>query len=333
VNTRSQKKGEIMFPLLLLPLIRSFHRAGPILHPTPLAADPEVLGLNLTRGCFHRCAFCSARAYPGFPDGSTVEMDRDLPEQLEQELLVKHPRAVFISPSTDPFPPLNEVQSLTVEVVETLARHGVESWLMTRGLIRPRALNTLARHREHVKVTIALTTLDRALQRKLEPLTASPSLRLRQITRLRQLDIPFQVALDPLVPGVTDTAENLQPVLEALAAAGVRQVTAGYMFLRENIAENLAKDLQETGLEEVILEEFQGGPILTAPGMAPARYLSKSRRQRGYARLMSLAAGLDIKVHISALTNPDFGTHRRPDPTPEPRPSLRALFAKQRERA
>jgi DNA repair photolyase len=322
-----------MFPLLLLPLIRSLHRAGPILHPTPFSADPEVLGLNLTHGCFHRCVFCSARAYPGFPADSSVELDSDLLERLEQELVVKPPRAVFISPSTDPFPPLNEVQSLTARVVETLAQHGVESWLMTRGLIRPRALNTLAVHRDHVKVTVALTTLDRTLQRQFEPLTASPSLRLRQITRLRQLGIPVQVALDPLVPSVTDTASNLQPLLEALAMVGVRQVTAGYMFLRENIEENLARDLHGTGTDEAILEEFRDGPTLTAPGMAPARYLSKSRRQRGYARLMSLAAGLDIKVHISALTNPDFGTNRRPEPATEPRPSLRSLFVQQRERA
>ena len=43
----------------------------------------------------------------------------------------------------------------------------------------------------------------------LEPLTASPRLRLRQIRRLRDLGIPVQVALEPLVPGLTDTRDNL----------------------------------------------------------------------------------------------------------------------------
>jgi DNA repair photolyase len=322
-----------MFPQLL-PLIRPIHRSGPVLHPTPLAADEEVLGLNLTRGCVHRCVFCSARAYPKHPADSVIEMDADLPERLAQELSVRHPKAVFISPSTDPFPPMNEAQRLTASIVETLAHHGVDAWLMTRGLIRPEALAVLAAHRDRVKLTVAMTTLERGLQRKLESLTAPPRLRLRQIARLRQLGIAVQVALDPLVPNVTDTADNLQPLLEALSLVGVRHVTAGYMFLREGIAENLVTGLRGTGLDEVIHEEFRGGPVLTAPGMSPARYLTKTRRQRGYARLMALAAGQGIKVSISALTNPDFGTQRHPEPTPQsPRPSLRALFAQQRERA
>lgn len=318
---------------LALPVIRPVHRAGPVLHPTPLGGGEEVLALNVTRGCVHRCHFCSARAYPNGPGDTFIEMDPDLAERLDRELAVRRPHAVFLSPSTDPFPPLDAVQRQTARVVETVARHGVESWLMTRGLIRAEALAVLAAHRDRVKVTVALTTTDRALQRRLEPLTPSPRLRLRQIQRLHRLGISVQAALDPLIPEVTDTAENLRPLLEALAEAGVQQLTAGYMFLREGIADNLVTGLHESGLDEVILEQFRGGPVLTAPGMAPARYLSKARRQRGYARLMALAASLDIKVSVSAVTNPDFGTHPRPEPVLRPRLSLRALFAQQRERA
>src|SRR5262249_8742214 len=156
--------------------------------------------------------------------------------------------------------------------------------------IRPEALGVLAEHRERVRVTVGLTTLDRSLQRLLEPLTAPPRLRLRQISRLRELGIAVGVALAPLVPGMTDTRATLEPLLRRVAGRGVRQVSAGYMFLREGIADNLNAALGESGWAALVLDAFRGGPVLTAPGMAAARYLPKARRQRGFAGLMAMAA-------------------------------------------
>jgi hypothetical protein len=72
--------------------------------------------------------------------------------------------------------------------------------------------------------------------------------------------------------------------------------------------------------------------------LSPARYLPKVRRQRGYAVLMALAAAHDLKVSISALSNPDF-VPPRPEPAEhpaEPQPSLLSLFlraTRQREHA
>jgi hypothetical protein len=105
---------------------------------------------------------------------------------------------------------------------------------------------------------------------------------------------------------VTDVRDNLLPLLESLAEAGVRRVSAGYLFLREGIQENMRPALDELGVTNEVLGAYAGGPILSAPGIAPARYLPKARRQRGYATLMSLAAPLGIEVGISSAINPDF---------------------------
>jgi hypothetical protein len=51
--------------------------------------------------------------------------------------------------------------------------------------------------------------------------------------------------------------------------------------------------------------------VLGEGTLAPARYLPKTRRQRGYAALMALAAGYGITVRVSGITNPDFGRPRR----------------------
>src|ERR1700682_1838248 len=106
-----------------LPRIERVVRKGPLLHPGPMA---EVLNLNLTLGCAHQCGFCSARAYPNYPGDEVVYLFTDIAGRLEKELSSRsqRPRAVLISPSTDPFPPLAEVQEETVRVVEVLARNG-----------------------------------------------------------------------------------------------------------------------------------------------------------------------------------------------------------------
>jgi len=281
---------------------------GPLLHPGPIAGNGAVLSLNLAQGCAHRCAFCSARAYPSYPGDDRVILGTDTAEQLQAELSQRpgKPRAVYLSPSTDPFMPLAEVQAETLRVVEVLAEQGIEAWLMTRGFIRPAALEVLAKHRQHVKVTVGLTTVDRGVQRILEPLGAPPRLRLRQIALLRERGISVQVESAPLVPGLTDTRDNLTALLESLARVGVRHVTAGYLFLRSVIRDHLARVLADHGWNEMVLDEFKGGPVLSLPGIAPARYLPRARRQRGYAAFKALAAAVGISVSICSLTNPDF---------------------------
>jgi DNA repair photolyase len=220
------------------------------------------------------------------------------------------PRAVIISPASDPFPPSSEVQAETIRVVHVLASRGVEAWLMTRGFIRPFALKSLTEHAGSVKVLVGLTTLDRSMQRLLEQGAASPRLRLRQIARLTQSGIRVQVALDPLFPGLTDTRANLEPVLAELARLGVRKVTAGYLFLRPGITENLQATLQPRGWDDRVLDAYAEGPMLAGDGIAPARYLPRVRRQRGYAALMALASRHGIHVQVSALSNPDFASPR-----------------------
>jgi DNA repair photolyase len=172
-----------------------------------------------------------------------------------------------------------------------------------------------------------LTTLDRGLQRALEPLAAPPRLRLRQVRELKKRELSVQIALEPLIPGITDTRENLTPLLDALANLSVRRISVGYMFLRPGIRANLLAALERCGIADTITEEFSSGPILAAPGLSSARYLSRSRRQRGYAAIMALAAERGIAVGISSMTNPDLPTARGVAPASSSRQRSLPFFA------
>jgi DNA repair photolyase len=245
--------------------------------------------------------------------GAVVRLALNAADRLEQELnrIATPLRAVCLCPASDPFPVSLEAQQQTAWVITVLARHDVQAWLTTRGWIRSAALGTLARHRDLVRVRISLTTVERSFHRGLEPGTLSPRLRLRQIKKLTSLGIPVQVAVEPLVAGLTDDRQNLLDLLEALAAAGVRHVTSGYLTLPIGAESHWRSQLEPRGWDALVLDPYADGPMLRAGRGSQLRYLPKVQRQRGYACLMALAAPLGITATVSAASNPDFA---RPAP-------------------
>src|SRR5690606_9920592 len=77
-------------------------------------------------------------------------------------------------------------------------------------------------------VSLSVTTLDDALQRRMEPRAPRPALRLAAIERLAAAGVPVGVLVAPVVPGLTD--HELPAILRAAADAGAR--FAGYVVLR-----------------------------------------------------------------------------------------------------
>jgi DNA repair photolyase len=297
-----------------LPRLEIVERRGTILRPSPMAdlLDQDILSLNHVSGCPQGCTFCYARAYPGYEGDTVVYLYANAAELVRRELSERRqlPRAVYLCSSTDPFPPFNEIQAETCRILDVLAEFNVQAWFMTRGYIRPTALEALQRHLKLVQVTFALTAFDEKVRRVLEPLAAPTKLRLRQLKELRSLGITTQVTIEPLIPHLTDTRENLAPLLDAIAAAGVDRIGTSYLYVRPGIQQNLENDLGALGWAEPVLESYAQGPILPMGRIAAARHLPRADRQRGYARLMALAAERGIKVSVCGLTNPDFKAPR-----------------------
>ncbi len=73
-----------------------------------------------------------------------------------------------------------------------------------------------------------MTTLDRSLQRKMEPRASTPERRLDAIARLAEAGIPVGVNVAPVIPGLTD--HEIPAIVEAAAKAGAER--AIYIMLR-----------------------------------------------------------------------------------------------------
>jgi DNA repair photolyase len=88
-------------------------------------------------------------------------------------------------------------------------------------------LTEMARDRLAV-VSVSLTTLDRALARKMEPRAATPERRLETIAALSSAGIPVNVMTAPMIPALNDM--EMERLLEAAAERGAKG--AGYTLLR-----------------------------------------------------------------------------------------------------
>lgn len=281
-------------------------RLGPVLRPSPITAG--VYGLDLTAGCAHGCPFCHIRGSSRYPGDARLLFDPFTGERLSDALdaLDMLPRQVVLSPSSDPLPPLREVRTETLKVVGLLLDRGVSVQIMTRGRFAPAMIELLALHRQRVKVSVVIMTSDKALSRVLEPRAASPSGRIADIRRLIDAGVEVDARLEPLIPGRTDTRDNLAPLFNALAAAGVRKVVAHYLYLHSAIQESLDEAIAPLGWVERLRDEFDGGAVFRLGTVGATKHLPLETRRAGFAGMSSLGAEFGLTVTTGSSQNPDL---------------------------
>ncbi|MFQ5780887.1 MAG: radical SAM protein, partial [Nitrospiria bacterium] len=194
--------------------------------------SPDVgfdAGINCYRGCEHGCAYCYARPtheYLGLSAGLDFEtkifVKRDAPALLRKAL--SHPKwkptVLTMSSVTDPYQPIEKRLRLTRRCLEVLLafRNPVAIITKNSGVMRDvDLLSELARH-DLVAVYLSIPTLNKDLQRVLEPRTAPPDKRLAAISALSKAGIPTGVMVAPVIPGLTD--HEIPAILQAVATSG-----------------------------------------------------------------------------------------------------------------
>jgi DNA repair photolyase len=189
-------------------------------------------------------------------------------------------------------------------IIPAIAQHGITAWLSIRGPIAPTFFDALVMHREKVRVTVGLPTLDPVLAQAIDPTAATPIAVQDAIASLVERGVAVDAALEPLLPNLSDAPGELRLMLGMLANLAVEQITASYLVLHEGDAERLQAALEPEDAESV-LASYEDG-VTMRDGKSTARFLSKAKRQRGYATLIAQAAELGVTVRVSSFGNPDF---------------------------
>ena len=189
---------------------------------SPLCTCPHKFTLNPYTGCAHGCLYCYARSYiKGFDH---PRPKKNLISRLIKDLR-KLPEGLLISmsESSDPYTPPEKVLGITREAIKQILNHGMRLLIVTKSDLVTRDADLLKDAPASVSITI--TTLSDSLAKKIEPGAPPPTKRLQAVKELSQEGIPVTVRIDPIIPGINDSSEELIELIDAVAEAGAQQIT------------------------------------------------------------------------------------------------------------
>src|SRR5690349_8419479 len=153
---------------------------------------PFDRSINPYRGCEHGCIYCFARpthAYLGLSPGldfeSRIFVKEDAAALLRAEL--SKPgyacETIALGANTDPYQPIERKLEIIRRILEVLREFRHPVGIVTKSALVQRDIDILAEMARDrlAMVSVSVTTLDRALARKMEPRAATPERRLETI--------------------------------------------------------------------------------------------------------------------------------------------------------
>lgn len=231
-------------------------------------------GMNLYRGCMHGCIYCDSRSkcYHMDHDFEDIEVKENAVELLEVALKRKRKKCMIgTGAMTDPYIPLEMKTEYMRKSLELIYNYGFGVTVHTKSDRILRDLDLLRKINDKTKcvVQMTLTTYDEALCRKIEPNVCTTAERVKVLKTLQEEGIPTVVWLDPILPYINDTEENIAGILNYCAEAKVYGIICFEMglTLREGNREYFYKCLDRIfpGLKARYIREYGNSYEVTSP--------------------------------------------------------------------
>lgn len=222
-------------------------RARSALNRVPDASRmPFRWTINPYRGCSHACVYCFARPthrYLDFDAGRDFEREIvvkvNVPEVLRVELARPSWRGehVALGTNTDPYQWVEGRYRLMPGIWEAMRDAGNPCSVLTKSplLLRDLPLMKQIAQRTEFTASLSIPTLDERAWRATEPHTPNPRARLEAVAELNRQGIPTGVLIAPLMPGINDAPEQVDPLLELAAEAGAVSVGGIALHLRRDV--------------------------------------------------------------------------------------------------
>ena len=271
----------------------------------------KIITINSTQGCTHQCVYCYARGYLFYPGDQNIVVYDNLIEKLRQELPRKRklPEMAFFSTSCDAFQPVPNVLKITYNIMEILLEHGIAVSFLTKGTIPHNFLKLFETHKHLVHAKIGLITTSRKIQQTLEPYASSPQLRLNNISELIKRGINTEVRMDPIIPGLTDSCNQLNVYCKAMKDYDVKSIVLNYLLLRNMIKKNLKNALSATCFNKIIALYKSGKKMALKAPNSRALVLDTVYRKRSYEKISNIAGSYNINTYVCGCKNLDIANN------------------------
>jgi DNA repair photolyase len=220
---------------------------------------------------------------------------------------------IAMGTNTDPYQKAEGKYHLTRGIVEALGEVRNPFSILTKSTLVLRDLDVLtaAASRTDVRLNLSIGTLDREVWKISEPGTPPPDKRVEVVRRLNDAGIPCGVLIAPILPGLSDSDDQLHDVVDACVAAGAVSVSAISLHLRPGVREHYLSWLARERPDLAALYE-----TLFTGRNGPRAYQPKARQEELSQRVARMVR--DAQGRFGAPTTmraSEFS--RRDDPPPE----------------
>jgi DNA repair photolyase len=204
--------------------------------------------INPYRGCSHACVYCFARnthTYLDLDSGhdfdTQIVVKVNAPDVLRRELRSARWAGEHIAMGTnvDCYQRAEGKYRLMPGIITALTEAANPFSILTKGTLVLRDLDLLARASEvtEVGMNVSVGIIDKALSRSIEPGTPSPDRRLAICAALADRGLRCGVLMGPVIPFLSDSAEQLEEAVRKIAAVGAVHVSPIVLHLRPGARE------------------------------------------------------------------------------------------------
>ncbi len=204
--------------------------------------------INPYRGCGMACRYCFARKTHEYLDldsghdfDSQIVVKTNVGEVLRRELARpswQHEH-VAMGTNVDCYQRVEGRYRLMRDIIPALTEVANPFSILTKGALILRDLDLLQAAAQVTDVSAALSigSVDRELRGKVEPGAPPPARRLDVVRQLNDAGIRCGVLMAPILPFLSDSDEQLDATVEAIAAAGAAYVSPIVLHLRPGARE------------------------------------------------------------------------------------------------
>jgi DNA repair photolyase len=144
---------------------------------------------------------------------------------------------VALGTNTDPYQWVESRYRMMPEILAALEEANTPVSILTKSPLVMRDMEIFERMAKHLPISVNLSvpTLDEEAWRATEPHTPSPAARLDAVAELRRRGIDSGVLIAPLMPGINDSPEQIQPIADRAREAGATFLGSAALHLRDEV--------------------------------------------------------------------------------------------------
>ncbi len=188
----------------------------------------------------HNCFARPTHTYLDFNAGRDFEkqivVKVNVPEVLRTELARPSWKRehVAMGTNTDPYQWVEGRYKLMPDIWRALADHATPASVLTKSPLLLRDIE-LMKQVPGISANLSIPTFDEKAWRATEPHTPHPRARMEAVAELNRAGIPCGILIAPLMPGINDSPEQVERILELAEEAGAVSVGGIALHLRGEV--------------------------------------------------------------------------------------------------